>query len=1102
MVHGSRGGAEGERASQEGNWPAATTNSRHDPASTGRNGRANLASCGDVELNPGPVLDRAGRQERAMTAEIMAENCRAMVQQLIDDGTELTVTNISHCIVATCGTYRQRERALRTIPSTIPKGFSRLVRRMNKEIKSARSSHNKRALVELLLTRKSLIREAKRNLSKRQCARNMENFASDPMQEYRKVFKQDNEDVEPQGTIHSAEEYLRREFHPPKGRQPCPEDVVFPDHTPPARDPMPDIAFNASVIIEALEGKKGNASPGLDGVTFGMLKLVPKSVLELLAICFSKILSGEQDIPDSWVMIRVKMLYKGKGKDPNTWDSFRPVCISSCVGKLFNAILGKKLLEHCLDQGLLDTNIQKGFLYNVSGVTDSCQDLLHCLKSIPEDLHILLLDLKSAFNSVPHDKLWALLGHFKVPKAMIDYLKALYKASKMFIKSKSFKSANQSTSPVEVLQGVLQGDTLSPLLFIIYFMLVINAAKHENTGGYKCNPTDNYVHLLKAFADDLNALDNTEDGMRRTWSKIKEGLDWAELRVNIDKCCHLHIKAGSASIQDAKTFRLDENTVVKSGADASAPFLGLDIPLAKRAGKLKVFLALQLQTHLDKITNCKYDWKAKLFFYKVGIISRMRWYFLLYENISESTVNKLQESVMRALKHWSHTAVFAPPEFVTNEERGLACRSLLTLWRQARSVAIAAGLKSDSASVRDAYKHRATHLSPYNKGDIEETRKLVESTVPKAKINARAVEIANIADKERVRRSVNGKEHPAGWIWAIPEDKSLVIWNELLRKRIKEQDRPLFTQIATASSSFWKVVMSSKENCRRSGGNNEHNLRCPRCLMRTTLHHCISGCQHASGKGRMTHRHNSVVLKVFETLTNPEFRPQTRHERAWADLSGAKSIKDMFSDWPDLSAHNIHLTNTSEYDPHRSQSHWLRPDILIERDGGKTLEIIEVACTYEDFNLTSIDRKYAEKESKYEPITRYLVAKGAYLQVNLKVVVIGARGYVPGRFVSDMESLLPDDPHRAAVVHKLAVDCAFASVMGSIRLVRGFLDDNWTPPTLALPERRYTTGAPAPARRFPTAATSTAADGMAADVDPLDIDDGSQFSSVGVGASR
>ena len=515
------------------------------------------------------------------------------------------------------------------------------------------------------------------------------------------------------------------------------------------------------------------------------------------------------------------MLHKGKGKDPSVWDSFRPVCISSCVGKLFNAILGRSLLSHCIGQDVLDTNIQKGFLYNVSGVTDSCQDILHCLKTIPQDLHLLLLDLKSAFNSVPHDLLWALLEHFKVNPAMIKYLRCLYGKSRMFIRTSTFES-----DAVDVRQGVLQGDTLSPLLFIIFFMLVINAAKHKNDGGYKCASSDpdkpDYVHILKAFADDLNALDSTADGIRHTWSKIKEGLDWAELRVNLSKCCHLHVKSGvdCNSIQNATHFELDNETKISSGAAASAPFLGLDIPFSKQTSKLKVFLKKQLQQHLDRITKTNYDWRAKMFFYKAGVISRMRWYFLLYENISEATANELHSQAMRAIKHWSMTAKYVPPEFVSNEERGLACRSLVTLWRQARSVNIAAGLKSSSASVREAFAHRATHPSMYNRGDIEETKKLVNSHVPKAQINKRAIEIANAADLARMRPPNARKEHPAGWVWAIPQDKSLEVWNELIRRRIGEQDRPLFTQIATASSSFWMIVMGNKHNRKTSGGNN------------------------------------------------------------------------------------------------------------------------------------------------------------------------------------------------------------------------------------------------------------------------------------------
>jgi hypothetical protein len=178
----------------------------------------------------------------------------------------------------------------------------------------------------------------------------------------------------------------------------------------------------------------------------------------------------------------------------------------------------------------------------------------------------------------------------------------------------------------------------------------------------------------------------------------------------------------------------------------------------------------------------------------------------------------------------------------------------------------------------------------------------------------------------------------------------------------------------------------------------------------------------------------------------------------------------------------------------------MRPDIILERDGRKTLEIIEVACTFEDKDLSNLDKKYKEKLEKYEPFVQHLTNSHTYETINLKVVVIGVRGYVPGRFFGDIESLLPDDPHRSAVVRRLAVDCAYASAKGSLRLVQGFHDEHWCPPTIPLPARRFTQGTSAPARRFPTSVpTSTSSTPV---FDPLEPDDGQSLSSIGVGASR
>ena len=49
-----------------------------------------------------------------------------------------------------------------------------------------------------------------------------------------------------------------------------------------------------------------------------------------------------------------------------------------------------------------------------------------------------------------------------------------------------------------------------------------------------------------------------------------------------------------------------------------------------------------------------------MFFFKVGVLSRLRWYFLIYEKISYSIANSLQAIAISHIKHWYHASSEEP----------------------------------------------------------------------------------------------------------------------------------------------------------------------------------------------------------------------------------------------------------------------------------------------------------------------------------------------------------------------------------------------------------------------------------------------------------
>ena len=113
-----------------------------------------------------------------------------------------------------------------------------------------------------------------------------------------------------------------------------------------------------------------------------------------------------------------------------------------------------------------------------------------------------------------------------------------------------------------------------------------------------------------------------------------------------------------------------------------------------------------MQFWSDHISGLKYGLGAKMFFYEIGVLSRFRWWFTIYENVTVTAVNELQKMAWRAFKKWGGMHQQVTGE-VLSSRRMYAVEDLRTTYRFSRSLAIFNGVNAADEVVRDAFVSKA-----------------------------------------------------------------------------------------------------------------------------------------------------------------------------------------------------------------------------------------------------------------------------------------------------------------------------------------------------------------------------------------------------------
>ena len=302
-------------------------------------------------------------------------------------------------------------------------------------------------------------------------------------------------------------------------------------------------------IRTVIKGLKSKKASGLDGIQNELLMF--SQCHSVLKILFNKCFDYGK-IPSMWLKSVIVPIPKSAGKDPNVPLNYRGISLTSCVSKVYSGVLNNRINTYTDLIGIIAEE-QNGFRKG-----RSCEDHVFTLSTIiknrlnlSKNTFACFIDMQKAFDWVDRNLLFYRLLLYNITGKIYQAIKVMYHNTQSCIQlNKSF------TNWFQVLNGVKQGDNLSPALFGLFIndlVRELNCTGHGiKVGTYKINA------LL--YADDIVIIAESEQIMQELLDKVATWCTKWQLTINQSKTKIMHFRK-TRTKQSTYKFRIGSTEI-------------------------------------------------------------------------------------------------------------------------------------------------------------------------------------------------------------------------------------------------------------------------------------------------------------------------------------------------------------------------------------------------------------------------------------------------------------------------------------------------------------------------------------------------------------
>ena len=219
-------------------------------------------------------------------------------------------------------------------------------------------------------------------------------------------------------------------------------------------------------------------------------------------------------------------------KDPskgNQPGNYRPITCLPLMWKALTAVLADKLYDHLENQGIIGDE-QKGCRRNTRGTKDPLlvdKAVLRDCKSRKTNLAIGWIDYQKAYDLIPHSWILETMNITGMAKNVIGLIKKTMKSW-----NTRLEYSGEHLTNVDIKRGIFQGDSLSPLLFVLS-LIPLSMILREADRGYQFRQGKKVNHLL--YMDDLKIYGKSKNDLEALMNTVRIYTNDIRMKFGISK---------------------------------------------------------------------------------------------------------------------------------------------------------------------------------------------------------------------------------------------------------------------------------------------------------------------------------------------------------------------------------------------------------------------------------------------------------------------------------------------------------------------------------------------------------------------------------------